>query len=113
MNYESAEEWPIEVSHDGGRITKLRVNREDGEICGPGVTVCGIPACAWEYRVNGRSALEWIVERYKDETDKASGIRNDCNEWGGAEYVLSLIRRVVTVSVETVRILEGLPELGV
>lgn len=113
VNYESAEEWPLEVSHDGGRITKLRVNREDGEICGPGVTVRGIPACAWEYRVNGRSALEWIVERYKDETDKASGIRNDCNEWGGAEYVLSLIRRVVTVSVETVRILEGLPELGV
>ena len=63
--------------------------------------------------MNGRSALEWIVERYRDDTDKDSGIRNDCNEWGGAEYVMSLIRRVVTVSVETVRILEGLPELGV
>lgn len=113
VNYESADEALLEVSHDGGRITKLRVNREDGEICGPGVRVAGIPACAWEYKVNGKSALEWIAERYRDDVDKASGIRNDCNEWAGAEYVLSLIRRVVTVSVETVRILEGLPELGV
>ena len=119
VNYESAEEWPVDVRHDGGRITKLSVNKKDKddkstwEISGTGVVVRGIPSEAWEYRVNGRSALEWIVERYRDDTDKASGIRNDCNEWGGAGYVVSLIRRVITVSVETVRILEGLPELGV
>ncbi|MBR0257872.1 MAG: hypothetical protein IJQ58_09070, partial [Synergistaceae bacterium] len=78
-----------------------------------GITLRGIPREAWEYRVNGRSALEWIVERYRDDVDKASGLRNDCNAWGEGDYVLRLIRRVVRVSVETVRILGGLPELGV
>ena len=73
----------------------------------------GIPAEAWRYRVNGKSALEWIVERYRDDTDKASGIRNDCNAWGGAEYVIGLIGRVVTVSVRTAEILGNAPGLGV
>lgn len=121
VNYESAEEFPVNsgecgVNSEGMRITRMKIAEESGSRVihvTPGVTLREIPACAWEYRVNGRSALEWIVERYKDDTDKTSGIRNDCNEWGGAEYVVSLIRRVVTVSVETVRILEGLPELGV
>ncbi len=118
VNYESAEEWPVKVSGNESdvRITRMKIAEESGSRVihvAPGVTVREIPACAWEYRVNGRSALEWIVERYRDDVDKASGIRNDCNEWNGADYVLRLIRRVITVSVETVRILEGLPELGV
>lgn len=118
VNYESAEEWPVKVSGNESdvRITRMKIAEESGSRVihvAPGVTLREIPACAWEYRVNGRSALEWIVERYRDDVDKASGIRNDCNEWNGAGYVMSLIRRVVTVSVETVRILEGLPEMGV
>ena len=118
VNYESAEEWPVKVSGNESdvRITRMKIADENGSRVihvAPGITVREIPACAWEYRVNGRSALEWIVERYRDDVDKASGIRNDCNEWNGADYVLRLIRRVITVSVETVRILEGLPELGV
>ena len=118
VNYESADEWPVSIScdADGVRIVRMKTAEEDGERVirvARGVTVRGIPASAWEYRVNGKSALEWIVERYRDDADKASGIRNDCNEWGGSKYVVGLIRRVVTVSVETVRILGGLPELGV
>ena len=118
VNYESAEEWPVKVSGNESdvRISRMKIADENGERIirvAPGVTLREIPACAWEYRVNGRSALEWIVERYRDDVDKASGIRNDCNEWNGADYVLRLIRRVITVSVETVRILEGLPEMGV
>ena len=113
VGYEGADLWPLEVSHDGGRITKLRAYPERGEISGPGVMLRGIPAEAWCYRVNGKSALEWIVERYRDDTDKASGIRNDCNAWGGAEYVIGLIGRVVTVSVRTAEILGNVPELGV
>ncbi|MBR0034490.1 MAG: hypothetical protein IJP54_02330, partial [Synergistaceae bacterium] len=80
-------------------------------------TIGGIPAEAWEYVVNGRSALEWIVERYSDSVDGKSGLRNDGNAWGrerGDErYIVELIRKVVSVSVETVRILRGMPELGV
>ncbi|MBQ3654512.1 MAG: hypothetical protein II954_08860, partial [Synergistaceae bacterium] len=81
------------------------------------LTLSGIPSEAWEYEVNGRSALGWIVERYRDEVDVKSGLRNDCNAWGrergDARYVVGLIGRVVSVSVETVRILGALPEMGV
>lgn len=81
------------------------------------LTISGIPNEAWEYVVNGRSALGWIVERYSDSVDGKSGIRNDCNAWGrerGNEgYVLELIARIVRVSVRTMEILGSLPELGV
>ena len=67
--------------------------------------------------MNGKSALDWIIERYQDSTDKDSGLRNDCNAWGrehdNESYILDLIGRVTRVSVETVKILRGLPELGV
>lgn len=113
VGYESVEEWPLDVEYDGGRITKLRADVKSGEIFGRGLRVRGIPESAWGYRVNGRSALEWVVERYRDDVDGKTGIRNDCNAWGGGEYVLSLIRRVTTVSVRTVEILGKMPELGV
>ncbi len=81
------------------------------------LTIGGIPAEAWEYVVNGRSAVEWIVERYSDSVDTKSGLRNDGNAWGrergNERYIVELIGRVVSVSVETVKILRGLPELGV
>ena len=63
--------------------------------------------------MNGRSALGWIVERYRDDVDKASGLRNDCNAWGREGYIIELIGRVTRVSVESVRILRSMPELGV
>ena len=63
------------------------------------ITIAEIPAETWEYIVNGKSALEWIVERYQDSTDKDSGLRNDCNAWGiehgNPRYVLDLIERVL------------------
>ena len=67
--------------------------------------------------MNGKSALEWIVERYQDSTDKDSGLRNDCNAWGiehgNPRYVLDLIESVIRVSVESVKIMKSLPELGI
>ena len=118
VNYESAPEYTVDVCGDASdlRVSKMKIAEESGEKViryNAGITLRGIPREAWEYRVNGRSALEWIVERYRDDVDKASGLRNDCNAWGEGDYVLRLIRRVITVSVETVRILGGLPELGV
>ncbi len=59
------------------------------------IKIYGIPPEAWEYIVKGRSALEWIIERYQDSTDKDSGLRNDCNAWGiehgNPRYILDLI----------------------
>lgn len=113
------EEWVPGVGHDY-TITKMRIEERRGERViryNGRLTLSGIPSEAWEYEVNGRSALGWIVERYRDEVDAKSGLRNDCNAWGrehdNPAYVVELIRRVVKVSMETVRILESLPEIGV
>ena len=61
--------------------------------------------------------IEWILERYQVKTDKASGIRNDPNDWaaehGDPEYILNLLGRIVTVSVETVAIVNALPALRI
>ena len=119
MNYES-----IEVNHDyrgeNLRVGKMRIITEGGEKCiryNDDITIKNIPASAWDYIVNGKSALEWIAERYQDSTDKGSNIRNDCNNWGrehgDSSYVIDLIARVTRVSVESVKIFESMPELGI
>ena len=79
------------------------------------ITLAGIPDEAHDYVVGRRSALEWLIDRYQVKTDKASGIVNDVNDWGlergEPRYVLDLVKRIVAVSVETVRIVRSLPEL--
>ena len=79
------------------------------------LTVTGIPDEAFRYVVNGKSAVEWIVERYAVTTDKKSLIRNDANDWArehkNPRYILDLLLSVIQVSIETVRIVGGLPKL--
>jgi predicted helicase len=81
------------------------------------ITLSGIPPEAHEYMLGSRSALEWIIERYQVKTDKPSGIVNDPNDWGNEHgnprYILDLLKSIVTVSVETVRIVKSLPPLEV
>ncbi len=79
------------------------------------ITLAGIPDEAHDYDVGPRSALEWLLDRYQVKKDTASGIVNDVNDWGlehgEPRYILDLVKRIVTVSVETVDIVRGLPEL--
>lgn len=81
------------------------------------ITVSGIPEEAYRYTLGSRSAIEWIIDRYYVKTDKSSGIVNDPNDWsrevGDPRYILDLLARIVTVSVETVKIVEGLPKLDI
>lgn len=80
------------------------------------ITVSGIPLEAQEYMLGSRSGLDWILERYQVKTDKASGIVNDPNDWSREHeqprYILDLLGRIVTLSLETSRIVKGLPDLG-
>lgn len=73
------------------------------------------PEEAYEYVVNGKSAIEWILDRYQVKTDKASGIVNDPNDWakevGNPRYILDLLLSVINVSVQTVDIVNSLPKL--
>jgi predicted helicase len=81
------------------------------------ITITGIPLEAYEYVVNGKPALEWVMERQCVKTDKASGIVNDANCYaietaGDPAYPLRLFQRVITVSLETIQIVKALPPLG-
>ena len=80
------------------------------------ITVRDIPLKAYDYVVNGKPAIEWVMERQSVTTDKASGIVKDANAWatetvGDARYPLSLLLRVITVSLETLKIVRALPSL--
>ncbi|MDM3854506.1 MAG: helicase [Aphanizomenon gracile PMC649.10] len=77
------------------------------------LTLSQIPLEAYEYIVNGKSALEWIMERYKVIKDKDSGIINDPNHWSeNPRYIVDLVKRIVRVSLETMRIVNSLPALN-
>lgn len=79
------------------------------------ITITDIPAEAYEYVVNGKSAIEWVIERYAITTDKKSGITNDPNDWArehnDEKYILNLLLRVINISVQTVEIVRRLPKL--
>ena len=80
------------------------------------VTISKIPLEAYEYVVNGKPAIEWVMERYQYTRDKDSGIVNDPNDWckehKQPRYIADLIVRVVRVSMETMKIVKNLPALN-
>ncbi len=80
------------------------------------ITIANIPLKAYDYIVNGKPALEWVMERQAITTHKDSGIVNDANCWAietmqDAAYPLKLFQRVITVSLETMKIVQALPKL--
>ena len=82
------------------------------------ITISDIPLKAYEYVVNGKSALEWVMERQAVTTHKESGIVNDANNWAieamdDPAYPLKLFQRVITVSLETMKIVNSLPKLDI
>ena len=80
------------------------------------LTLDGIPLEAYDYIVNGKPALEWIMVRYQITIDKASAIKNDPNDWcrehNNPRYIVDLIKRVTRVSLETMKIVNALPALN-
>ncbi|AEF85129.1 endonuclease and methylase LlaGI [Treponema primitia ZAS-2] len=92
---------------------KDKKEQKDTIIYNAHITISNIPAKAYEYVVNGKSAIEWIMERYAVTTHKESGITNNPNDWaaehGDPRYILDLLLSVITVSVNTIDIVNGLP----
>ena len=133
LNYETVDPWKnvtIEISQAGKskspedlyHITKIRFGKtssgdKDKSIIhfNDDVSISEIPLEAYEYVVNGKPAIEWIMEQYQVYTDKESGILNDpnlwCKEHGDPLYILNLVLRIIRVSMETVKIVNGLPSL--
>ena len=132
LNYEAIEPYgkcvivhaPLTTKGDSinYHVEKMRFGKIDSKIADKSIihynhaiTIEGIPAEAYEYVVNGKSAIEWVMERYAITTDKKSGITNDPNDWArehnDEKYILNLLLQVINVSVQTVEIVKGLPNL--
>jgi predicted helicase len=122
LHYETIEPYPLQEvitsTVEDWRVVKMRYPSKTDKtqiVFNGHLTLKGIPPEAMGYVVNGKPAIEWVMERYQVTTDKDSGIRNDPNDWcaehGDPRYIVDLVKRVVRVSVETVRIVNGLPSL--
>jgi predicted helicase len=126
LNYETIEPHPVEEiatalavqAKDFYRVEKMSFGKKGKEvdkstiIYNSKITLTGIPLEAYEYVVNGKSALEWIIERYQVSIDKDSGIQNDPNEWSeDPRYIIDLVKRIVRVSLETMKVVNSLPAL--
>ena len=94
------------------RVEKMKLSKDKTQLkCNDFLTLEGIPAEVYEYRLGTRSALEWAVDQYRVKVDKRSGIVNDPNRETEPRYIVDLITRVITVSLETVDIVKSLPPL--
>lgn len=136
VGYEAAESYPVTVKEGDLRLANIpdpvayyRVEQmkfagkrpnldKTTVIYNPRITMTGIPLEAYDYVVNGKPALEWVMERQAVRTDPASGIVNDANRYaietaGDPAYPFKLFCRVVTVSLETLKIVKGLPALDI
>ena len=93
-------------------VEKMRLSKDKTQIIyNDSLIIDGVPAKVFEYRLGNRSALEWVIDQYRVKTDIRSGIVNDPNRADDPRYIVKLIRKVITVSLETVEIVEGLPAL--
>ncbi|WP_298476094.1 type ISP restriction/modification enzyme [uncultured Maribacter sp.] len=140
INYETVEPYDgVEVqipedkhqmdAYEFYKVTKLRFNKIKEEIdgkmksvddkstivCNSRIKISNIPEKAYQYVINGKSAVEWIMDRYQVKVDKKSGIKNDPNDWSkeieNPSYILDLILSIINVSVQTVDIVNDLPKL--
>lgn len=129
LDYESLDPWPVmEVGdkENPGRTEKMvyprKVKDKDTGKKVPDLTVLrvaenltieGIPLRAYDYMVNGKTAIGWLIDRYKVTTDKKSGITNDPNDYSDdPRYIVDLVERVIRVSMETLDIINSLPPLN-
>ena len=124
INYETVKRWPVKehITADNFTVEKMRFAKKNGKddktvinynSC---VTISEIPLEAYDYVVNGKSAIEWIMERYAVVINTESGIKNDPNDWakeqGNPRYIIDLLESVITVSVETMKIVNSLPDIS-
>ena len=119
VGYEEQPEYPLKAVETPDlaldwRVEKMRLSKDKTQLrYNRFLTLDGIPAPAFDYRLGNRSALEWVIDQYRVKTDKRSGIVNDPNRADDQQYIVRLIGKVITVSLETVQIVQGLPALGV
>ncbi|MYB02169.1 DNA helicase, partial [Candidatus Poribacteria bacterium] len=118
VNYESAPKYEgLKSIETPGmqvdwHVEKMRLSKDKTQLKYNGfLTLEGIPVEAYDYKLGNRSALEWVIDQYRVKVDRRSGIVNDPNRESEQRYIVDLIARVITVSLKTVEIVNGLPPL--
>jgi predicted helicase len=125
LGYETVERWPLEGPPDPGaepKALRVEIMRFGGTprtmdrsaiVVNPWIVLSSLPDEVNRYAVNGRTPLEWVIDRYQVKLHKDSGIRNDPNDRSDdPRYLVHLVARFVRVSIESVSIIETLPPLG-
>lgn len=116
LHYEQAKEYPLKWIENrdvlfSWRVEKMRLTPDrTGVIVNESLMLAGIPQECFQYRLGNRSALEWVIDQYQVSTDARSGITSDPNRDDDPEYIVRLVGRVVTVSVETVWLVKELAQ---
>ena len=123
LGYETCEEYPLELHCERTgeprpehfRIGTRKMRWADPEktelVVNDHIRLRGIPAAAHQYEVNGRTPIDWFIDRYQIKKDKRSGLTNDPNGWfEDPRDLISSVRRIVQVSIETVRVVADLPD---
>ncbi len=127
IDYEEVDPWPLDelatAAESSYRVEKMRFAKTRNTVdktrivINSHLTLAEIPEEAYRYEVNGKSAIEWIMDRYQIKTDSDSGIVNDPNDWGrehqDPRYIVDLVKRIVSVSMATTEIVDRLPDLEV
>ena len=119
VNYESQPEYDLKFVQTPDtpldwNVEKMKLSKDKTQIVYNNfLTLDGIPPKTFDYRLGTRSALEWVIDQYRVKTDKRSGIVNDPNRTDDPQYIVKLLGKVITVSVETVNIVDNLPALAV
>ena len=122
MNYENQPSWEgvdVQISHSepSYKVTKMKHSKKDkldNIIYNESIKIVNIPEKAYEYVVNGRPAIEWIIDQYQIKTDKKSGITDDPNNFSeDPKYILNLLLSIITVSMKTLELIDELPEFEV
>src|SRR5258708_17335333 len=116
LNYEQAKEYPLKWIENqdvpfSWRVEKMRLTpNKTAVVVNESLTLTGIPQECFQYRLGNRSALDWIIDQYQFSEDKRSGIVSDPNNLDDEEYIVRLVGKVITVSVETVRLVNELAQ---
>ncbi|GAA9674175.1 hypothetical protein HpVH123_10080 [Helicobacter pylori] len=106
VEYNLLENAEVEGYYDVDKMTK----KGDSILYNKNIAITKIPKKAFDYVVNGKSAIDWVIERYKKTTDKDSLIENNPNDYAGGKYVFELLCRVITLSVKSVDLIEKISE---
>ncbi len=115
LDYEKLEPYGLQFVETDGvplsyHVEKMKLSKDKTTLrVNESLTLAGLPPAVFDYRLGNRSALDWVIDQYQISEDKRSGIRSDPNRADDPEYIVRLVGQVVRVSVETVRIVNGLP----